>query len=78
MAKNKYGFDKNIDPENRAVYDRQFGIFKRLYKQNRKLNKELNFFVICGFLRGRRGGGAASFDAVPVRPHSRNKNGENY
>jgi xylulokinase len=29
-------------PENRAVYERQFEVFKRLYHQNRKLYKELN------------------------------------
>jgi xylulokinase len=30
------------NPKNLPVYDRQFDIFKRLYKQNRKLYKELN------------------------------------
>lgn len=29
-------------PENRAVYERQFEIFKKLYQQNRKLYKTLN------------------------------------
>jgi xylulokinase len=36
--------EKTFEPlsENRAVYDRQFEIYKRLYHQNRKLYKLLN------------------------------------
>ncbi len=29
-------------PENRAVYDRNFAVFTQLYKQNKKLFKQLN------------------------------------
>jgi xylulokinase len=43
-AKKMIQVDKTFEPQfdNRVVYDRHFEIFKRLYKQNRKLYKELN------------------------------------
>jgi xylulokinase len=43
-AKAMVEVEKTFEPiaENRAVYNRQFEIFKRLYHQNRKLFKELN------------------------------------
>ncbi len=43
-AKEMIKVEKTFEPlpENRAVYDRQYKVFKKLYHQNRKLYKELN------------------------------------
>ncbi len=43
-AKEMIKVEKTFEPlpENQAVYDRQFEVFKKLYQRNRKLYKELN------------------------------------
>jgi xylulokinase len=43
-AKEMIKVEKTFEPslENCAIYDRQFDVFKHLYRQNRKLFKELN------------------------------------